>query len=256
VSETDRKTTAIAGYDAESISVRGKDLVNELMGHLSFSEMIAFQLLGTKPSPAQVKILDAVMVTIMEHGLVPSALVTRLTHAGAPESFQGAVAAGLLGVGERYAGTASECARLLDDIVAATGAEREKTARRIVEEHRERKRPVPGFGHPVHRDGDPRSLKLIEIAEEAGAEGSYIAALRVLEAAVEDALGKRLPTNISAGIAAALGEAGIPAKAMRGIVLTARCAGLAGHLVEEMDNPLADDVWQSAQREAGYDPDR
>jgi len=256
VADANKKTTAIAGYDGESISVRGKDLVNELMGRLSFTEMIVLQLLGTKPSSTQIKILDAVMVTIMEHGLIPSALVTRLTHAGAPESFQGAVAAGLLGVGERYAGTASECAHLLEKIVAAPSAEREETARRIVQDYRQAKQPVPGFGHPVHREGDPRTLKLIEIAEDAGAEGNFIEALRHLERAIADSLGKTLPTNISAGIAAALGEADIPAKAMRGIVLTARCAGLAGHLVEEMESPVADDIWQAAQRGVPYEPDR
>src|SRR6185436_19327230 len=93
-----RKTTRIAGYDADQITVRGKDLVTELMGKVSFAEMMLLQLTGRAPSKMQVTILDAVLVTIMEHGLVPSAIVTRLTHYGAPESIQGAIAAGLLGV--------------------------------------------------------------------------------------------------------------------------------------------------------------
>ena len=99
-------STSICGFDADSITVRGRDLVEELMGKVGVTELIILQALGDMPSPAQTRIVDAVLVTIMEHGLVPSAVVTRLTHLGAPESFQGAVAAGLLGVGDRYAGTA------------------------------------------------------------------------------------------------------------------------------------------------------
>src|SRR5262245_50427148 len=98
------KTTRISGYDADRITVRGKDLVTDLMGKVTFSEMMLLHLTGQAPTRKQVTILDAVLVTIMEHGLVPSAIVTRLTHYGAPESIQGAIAAGLLGVGDRFAG--------------------------------------------------------------------------------------------------------------------------------------------------------
>src|SRR5262245_31369962 len=114
------KTTRIAGYDADQIVVRGRDLVKELMGKVSFSEMLLLQLTGHMPSRMQATILDAVLVTIMEHGLVPSAIVARLTHYGAPESVQGAIAAGLLGVGDRFAGTAGECALVLAPIAAAS----------------------------------------------------------------------------------------------------------------------------------------
>ena len=92
-------TTHIAGYDATSVTIRGKDLVADLMGKVSFAELMLLQLTGAMPSPGQASILDAVLVTIMEHGLVPSAIVSRLTLYGAPDSFQGAVVAGLLGVG-------------------------------------------------------------------------------------------------------------------------------------------------------------
>src|SRR5215468_1426813 len=149
------KTTRIAGYDADQITIRGKDLVNDLMGKVSFSEMMLLQLTGRAPSRMQVTILDAVLVTIMEHGLVPSAIVTRLTHYGAPESIQGAIAAGLLGVGDRFAGTASECAAVLEPIANAPSSERAALAASVVKDYRERKRPIPGFGHSVHKQLDP-----------------------------------------------------------------------------------------------------
>ena len=180
--------TSICGYDADSISVRGKDLVEDLIGQRSFTAALLLQALGKEPSALQLRIVDAVLVTIMEHGLVPSAIVTRLTHYGAPESYQGAIAAGLLGVGDRYAGTASECGELLERIVAATDGDAE--ARAIVASYRERRRPVPGFGHPIHHDVDPRVKKLLAVCEKAGCDGRYIAAMSLLESTLNEVLGK------------------------------------------------------------------
>ena len=245
--------TAICGYDAESVRIRGKDLVNEVMGHYSFQELMILQSLGREPTKIESAIVDAVLVTIMEHGLVPSAVATRLTHYGAPESFQGAVVAGLLGVGDRYAGTAGECGAILERIVAADADERHSTAVAEVTAYRERRRPVPGFGHPIHQQHDARVDRLIEIVREAGASGEYLDAMATLEAALREVVGKPLVTNISAAIAAALGEAGIPSTMMRGIVLTARCAGLVGHLHEEMQNPAAHDLWMGATSRVDYD---
>ena len=247
-------TTAICGFDADKIVIRGKDLVGDLMGRYSFTQLLLLQSLGEEPSETQCAIVDAVLVTIMEHGLVPSAVVTRLTHHGAPESFQGAVAAGLLGVGDRYAGTASECGAILERIVAAPDAERRAAAIAEVNAYREHKRPVPGFGHPIHSQHDPRVARLVEVAQEAGADGRHIAAMRLLEDTLAEVIGKRLVTNISAAIAAVLAEASVPASMMRGIVLTARCAGLVGHLLEEMQNPAAHALWAGAQSSVDYDP--
>lgn len=246
-------TTRICGYDADHVTIRGKDLVADLMGKVSFSEVILLQLTGTRPSRQQATILDAVLVTIMEHGLVPSAIVTRLTHYGAPESIQGAIAAGLLGVGDRFAGTASECALVLEGIVQSPRTRRAKHAKELVEDYRARKRPIPGFGHTVHRQLDPRSARLLEIVKSAGAKGDYVAALSTLERAVRKVLGKNLVTNVSAAIAVALGEAGVPAKAARGIVLTARCAGLAGHVFEESSSPVGPTMWDAVTKAVRYE---
>lgn len=270
--------TSIAGYDADHVTIRGKDLVADLMGKVSFTELMLLQLTGKTPTPAQVTILDAVLVTIMEHGLVPSAIVTRLTHYGAPESVQGAIVAGLLGVGDRFAGTASECAQLLEKIVAAAPNERANVATELVKDYRARKRPIPGFGHPIHRDVDPRSKRLIDIVKAAHAAGErataaagaigtsgatmsapasagqYISALEHLEQAVLSVVGKRIVTNVSASIAVALCEAGVPSKVSRGVVLTARCAGLVGHLHEESESPAGEAMWNAITDSVKYEP--
>jgi len=247
-----RGKTAICGYDADNITIRGRDLVTELMGEATFTELIFLQALGRAPSEVETKILDTVLVTIMEHGLVPSAVATRLTLYGAPESFQGAVAAGLLGVGDRYAGTASACGAILERIVAAPPDAREAAALAEVRDHRARRVPVPGFGHPIHQAHDPRVPRLIEVAEGLDIGGDHIAAMRDLETALRRELGKPLVTNISAAIAAVLGEAGVPARMMRGVVLTARCAGLVGHLMEEAERPAAPAMWEAAQHAVDY----
>jgi citrate synthase len=246
------KHTRIAGATADRIEVRGRDLVADLIGKVSFTQMFLFHLLGREASATQVAVTDAVLVAIMEHGLVPSAVAARLTLLGAPESLQGAVAAGLLGVGDRFAGTASACAEVLESIVTAPAAERASRAVAIVESFRRERKPLPGFGHPTHRSGDPRVPRLIEIARSQRVPGHYIEALRQLESAVTQVLGRPLPTNVSAAIAVALREVEIPPEAIRGVVLTARCAGLAGHLLEEMRDPSANEMWQAAERAVPY----
>ena len=246
------KHTRIAGATADRIEVRGRDLVADLIGKVSFTQMFLFHLLGRDAAPTQIAVTDAVLVAIMEHGLVPSAVAARLTLLGAPESLQGAVAAGLLGVGDHFAGTASACAEVLESIVAAPDAERASRAAAIVQTFRSERRPLPGFGHPTHRSGDPRVPRLIEIARAQGVPGRYIEALRLLESAVTQTLGRPLPVNVSAAIAVALREVGIPIEAIRGVVLTARCAGLVGHLLEEMRDPSANDMWQAAERAVPY----
>lgn len=252
MSDTKRGSTAICGYDADTINIRGKDLVNELIGKVSFTEAWLLQALGKSPTPLQLQVVDAVLVTIMEHGLVPSAIVTRMTAYGAPESFQGAVAAGLLGVGDRYAGTASECGAVLERIVAADDPDEQALAE--VRDYRLRRRPLPGFGHPIHRDGDPRVERLLAVCREAGVRGDYIEAMYRVEKALAAELGKELVTNISAAMGAAMAEAGIPSRMMRGVVLTARCAGLVGHLMEEMNNPAAPAMWDGATGAVDYTP--
>lgn len=244
--------TAICGFDENDITIRGRNLVDDIMGRYSFVDLLILQALGSEPTALQTRLVDAVLVTIMEHGLVPSAVVTRLTHYGAPESLQGAVAAGLLGVGDRYAGTAGQCGAMLERIVAAEAGERRDAAASEVRACRQQRAPVPGFGHPVHRAVDRRVERLLSIARDAGATGDFIEALSLLESAVQTELGKPLVTNVSAAIAAVLGEAGIPPPLMRGVVLTARCAGLVGHFLEESQTPVAHDMWQSAQSAVTY----
>ena len=248
-----RGSTSICGFTADAIEVRGKNLVTDFIGKMDFVSAFLYQSLGKQPDPVQIELINAVMVTIMEHGLVPSAVAARLTHYGAPESYQGAIAAGLLGVGDRYAGTSSACGQVLERMHAAEDAQAEAIA--IIQEHRSQNKPLPGFGHPIHKDTDPRVERLLSIADHSGSSGEFLHLMRLLERTLCEQTGKTLVTNISAAIGAVLAEAGIPSQMMRGIVLTARCAGLVGHIAEEMNNPAAHAMWQGAQDAVDYSPD-
>ncbi len=244
--------THLCYSDVDSIFVRGKNLCDDLIGKVTFTEMMLFHLTGRAPTKAQVAIVDAVLVTIMEHGMTPSAISARQTLFGAPEALQGAVAAGILGVGTRFAGTSGQCAELLAEIVAAPGDEKADVARAIAERFRKERKFVPGYGHPVHKNGDPRVARLAQIATENGVEGSYIEAMYLLGEAINAGLGKTVVINASAAMGAVLAEVDIPPSIMRGLIIVSRAAGIVGHLLEEMQNPASQEIWDLVERGIPY----
>lgn len=252
MSKNSNPVTRLCFTDVDTILVRGKDLCAELVGKVTFTEMMLFQLTGRMPTQQQVAIVDAVLVTIMEHGITPSAIAARQTLFGAPEALQGAVAAGILGVGTRFAGTSGDCAELLAEIVAAPAEKKKDVAREIAERHRQQKKFVPGYGHPVHKNGDPRVARLAEIATENGVEGKYVEAMYLLGDAIDAASGKSIVINASAAMGAVLAEVDIPPSIMRGLIIVSRAAGLVGHLLEEMQDPASQTIWDLAEEGVPY----
>ena len=172
-------------------------------------------------------------------------MASRLTFHGA-ESLQGAVAAGLLGVGDRYA-VRRRVGEVLQALIDAESCE--AAAAQLVAEYRSLKRPVPGFGHPIHTGRDPRVEKLLSYVD---AEGKPVQAARALEAALSEALGRPLVMNVSTALAVLMFDIGLPVTAMRGVVVLARCAGLVGHLLEEAEQPAGDALWRGAEAAVTY----
>jgi len=247
-------TTGISYSTAERIVIRDADLVNDLMGRMSFTEMILFHLLRRRPTRTQTAVLDAVLVTLMEHGMTPSAITTRLIYDSAPEALQSAVAAGLLGVGSTFIGTMEGCAALIDEMLGAPEGV-EARARAIAERHHATRRPLLGFGHPIHRPDDPRSPRLFEIARAEGVAGHHIDALLTLSSEIDRAYGRHLTINATGAIAAVLGEIGIPQAVMRGIAVISRAAGLVGHICEERERPAARHIWERISNDIAYQSD-
>lgn len=224
--------TSIAYSTRTSIHVREHDLVNELIGRIGFVEMMLLNLLGHRPSHQQVAVVEAVMVTLMEHGLTPSAIAARLIYSSAPEAIQGAIAAGILAAGSNMLGTLENSAILLEDLVAAPAGV-EARASEIVREAHGRGERLPGFGHMDHRPDDPRPFRHFEIAAELGLPGRHVAALKVLARIVDEVHGRHVTINASASMAALLCEVGLPREIYRGIAVVTRAAGLLAHIHEE-----------------------
>jgi citrate synthase len=247
--------TWIGSTTPDSITVAGRDLPSEIMGRLSLTELAFLLLTRREPTAGERRILDAVLVSLADHGFTPSALSARLTYTGAPEAIQAAVAAGLLGAGSVFLGPAGDTAVFLAGALAGAGATDDDALRDLagtaVAECRETGRRVPGLGHPVHRDEDPRTPRLYELATEEGLLGPHLQLLRFVADAYADQAGRPLPINGAGAAGAALADVGVPSASVRGFVLIGRTAGLVAHLAEEAEDPVGMPLWLEVERRAG-----
>ena len=234
------RSSAISASNESTIVVRGRNLAQELIGRISFTDHFWLLLTGTMPTPAQRRILDATLVAIAEHGLVPSVQVSRMTLAAAPEALQGAVAAGILGCGSVVLGSSEAAGQFYAAIAAhvAAGAAAKDAAKTVIVEYRAARRPIPGYGHPQHKDLDPRVRSLFAVAAEVGSEGVHIGIAKQVEQVLPDLIGKPLRLNVSGAIPAVLLDAGYPLGALKGVPILARTAGLIAHLLEEQARPI------------------
>jgi citrate synthase len=232
--------TRVSRAHPDRIEVRGRDLAGDLMGRLSFTEYFHLLLTGREPSADERFFLDVLLLSIAEHGLMPSNIAARMTLAADPASVHGAVAAGILGAGPVVLGAAEDCARLLaagrQRVVA--GEEPAAVARALAAEIHAGGGKAPGFGHPLHRPRDPRADRILELADERGVSGAHVALARELHVAVETEWGKPLTLNVSLAIAAVLLDLGYPAAIAKAVPILARTAGLLAHLAEEQEQPI------------------
>jgi hypothetical protein len=180
------RSSAISTSNETTILVRGRDLTKELIGRINFTEHFWLLLTGDLPSPAQRTILDATLVAIAEHGMVPSVQASRLTLAASPEALQGAVAAGILGCGSVVLGSSEAAGQFFAQVAERAGNQAagiDEAAMSVLKEYLAGRRAIPGYGHPLHKDYDPRALRLFEISEEAlGAAGIHVQIARALAA--------------------------------------------------------------------------
>jgi citrate synthase len=217
----------------DRVEVRGRDLAGDLMGRLTFTEYFHLLLTGREPTENQRFFLDLLLVSIAEHGMMPSNVAARMTLTADPGSLQGAVAAGILGAGPVVLGTSAECARLLEGIRASDDGPRE-----IVRAIHQSGGKVPGFGHPVHKPVDPRAKRILELADERGVSGPHVELARSLRDLVAEAWEKPLTMNVAMPIAAVMLDLGFPSAAVKAVPILARTAGLLAHLAEEQEQPL------------------
>lgn len=258
IGKQDQAFTAIATSDSESITVRGRDLCDELIGRMDFTNYFWFLVTGQEPAREQRAMMDACLLSIAEHGLVPSVQSARMTLAAAPEAWQGAMSAGLLGMGTVVAGSSEVAGRYIAEVLEKSrsdGISLEETAESSLNELKAAKKKVPGLGHPQHNSGDPRANRLLEIADELGVSGDYIRTLRVLAEKAPDIIERPLPINVSGAIPATILDAGWPLEALKAVPLLARTAGLAAHLYEESQRSIGFIMSHHADQAIAYDGD-
>lgn len=254
--------TSLGTSSADEIRLLGRNLSTELMGQVSFGELAFWLVALRRPSRAETRVFEAVLVALADHGFTPAAIAARLTYLSAPDSLQGAMAAGLLGGGSRFLGVTEDCGRFLHDTLGRYHqADKElprddegwdAMALEAVQDARRRAQLVPGLGHPVHKVEDPRTPALIGIAEEEGLRGPHLRLFEAIGRVHEQVLGRRLPLNGAGVCGAALADLGLPIELLRGFALLARAAGLLGQLAEERRRPMAMDTYLTVDRNAVY----
>jgi citrate synthase len=256
-----RFPTSLGTSDADTITVLGHDLAGELMGQVGFGELAMWLVTQQRPTPGQVRVFEAVLVALADHGFTPTAIAARLTYLSAPDSVQGALAAGLLGGGSRFLGVTEDTAQFLsaaltaaDEPLPGDDAGWDDLARTAVQRAREAGTLIPGLGHPVHKITDPRTPALLRIAEAEGLRGPHLRLLEAVGRVHPAILGRTLPVNGAGTSGAALADLGLPPALLRGFALLARTAGLLGQLAEEQRRPIGMDIYLAVDRNTDYQP--
>jgi citrate synthase len=251
--------TSLGTSTPDEIRLLGQDLTADLMGKVGFGELAFWLVAMRRPTPSETRVFEAVLVALADHGFTPTAIAARLTYLSAPDSLQGALAAGLLGGGSRFLGVTEDCGRYLHEVLeghyGALPTDEEgwdALALEAVRRTKAAKRFVPGLGHPVHKAGDPRTPVLIGIAEEEGLHGPHLRLFEAIGRVHEQVLGRRLPLNGAGVCGAALADLGLPVELLRGFALLARAAGLLGQLAEERRRPIGMDAYLAVDRNAVY----
>lgn len=241
--------TSLSTYDAESVEVRGRDLPGAIMGEMDFGETVFLLLTGDQPDSGERRMTNAILSSLMVHGVTPHAIAARMTYMAAPESIQGAVASGILGAGDRFVGAMEGCAAAIGRVT-----EGEVTPEELVAEYRERGAPFPGIGHPVHDPVDPRAQRLFDLAVEEEIAGNHVDALHDVQTEFEERAGVTLPINVTGAIAAVAADMGFSPSAARGLAIVSRTAGLVAEVLEEQHDPVARDTWEHVESHVHYRP--
>jgi citrate synthase len=252
--------TSLGTSSADEIRLLGHDLTADLMGKVGFGELAFWLVAMRRPTPSETRVFEAVLVALADHGFTPTAIAARLTYLSAPDSLQGALAAGLLGGGSRFLGVTEDCARFLAAALAelpdrpTDDAGWDAVALDLVTRTKAARRFVPGLGHPVHKAEDPRTPVLFALARENGTFGDHLALFAAIGRVHPGVLGRQLPLNGAGTCGAVLADLDLPLSVMRGFALLSRCAGLLGHLAEEQTDPIGIDVYMAVDRNIDYQP--
>ena len=250
--------TSLGISTPDTITLLGRDLPGELLGQVSFGEL-AYQLITLRPpTKGQARVFETVLVALADHGFTPTAIAARLTYLSAPDAIQGALAAGLLGGGSRFLGVSEDTGAFLAEALASVDSLPDGRGR--LGRTRDRGRPGPHGRWWLRSGARPPPAQVRRSAHrrdhrDRARGGSVRAAPRPVRSrgpGRAGRAGRSLPLNGAGTCGAALADIGIPLGLLRGVVLLARCAGLLGHLAEEMRHPIANDIFRTVESHAAY----
>lgn len=239
MSDAERKavwTSAITRIEPNKVAVRGHDIAG-LMGHSSFGAAVYLILTGKKPSDKVGRLMDAILVSSIDHGCTPPSALAARTVASTGATLSASVAAGIMAINRHHGGAIEDCARYLGGLLQQSKSNPiDEVAVAEVSRIKAEGERVSGFGHRIHTK-DPRTARMFELAAEAGLTGepnTHIGVARAVERAFA-AIGKPLPINVDGAIGAILADLGLDPRVFNGIFMIARTPGLVAHVTEEQN---------------------
>ncbi len=258
MSEEKKIVTALGKPEFDRVLIRGYDLTKELLGKITFADMTCFMLLGRFPSEGERRMTDALLTILVEHGMVSSVVAARLCYSTAPEAMQAAVASSILGAGSVHLGSSEWSAKMLVEALPQSNAEADldAAASLAVEQHAKKNKRIAGIGHRTHPNGDPRAVRLFEIARETGVYWRYCDLLQRICKAAQAHYGRPLPPNVTGAIGAIALDMGLPWQLTKAFALIGRTLGAVAHIGEEIRNPMAENINSAIKSRMAYEFDR
>ena len=238
--------------ETDRITTHGLDLCRDILGKVSLGDMAFFQITGRMPTAQESTVFNAITVTLVEHGMTPSAIVARMTYVGSPEAMQAAIAAGLLGMGSTMVGAMENAARMLQEAIPdpKKKIDFDALAREVVAKYAARGETIRGIGHHFHKPLDPRAPRLFEIARANGLGGPYVQLMEAISKCASEGAPEPLPVNAPGAIGAISSELKLPWQIVRGIGVMSRSIGLIAHICEEVKDPMTREIQFRVEEEA------
>lgn len=228
--------TAITKVEPNKILIHGYRL-DELMGRITYAQMLYLLLKGELPSEGMGNILDAILVSSIDHGVTPPSTLAAITATSTGAPVNAALATGILSINKFHGGAIEGCMEMLENAEKyrkEKGISTEEAAKEIVNQYQEKKQRLPGFGHRIHTN-DPRTRRLYELASHYHIDGNYVNMMKALEKEIEKTLNKRFPINVDGAIASLLCELGFDPQLGNAFFIIARIPGLLAHIKEEKE---------------------
>jgi len=260
MAETPKLVSSMGKAELDRIFVRGYDLNEQLLGKITFAQMVYLMLVGRMPSAEEGRMIDTMLIVLVDHGMTTGALAARMTYHSAPEALQGAVAAAILGAGSVHLGSSEYCAKMLNDALPPDSKETDldidTIATNTVEKRLAIKQLIPGIGHGIHTQGDPRAERLFQVAQETKVYGRYCELLRKIGKLAEEQVGRRLPVNVTGAIGAISMDMGLPWQMSKSFAILGRALGGIAHVGEEVRRPIARGLSDLIRKNLQYEPEK